>query len=106
MSIHPKLCRFTHKLNEIEKRARKLHADNTANYFQYIVEEYTRYWRYLQHEHMDAIQQNMWNELYFIFNDRLYEYARCRLDMMYLVFEIDDQPLFHDEHVRAPFWRN
>ena len=64
--MHPKLPRFVYQLDDIAVAARKEYPDQTASYIAYIVEKYTDHWRYLQADHMDEIQQNMWNELYFI----------------------------------------
>ena len=103
--IHPRLLPYLWELEEIEKRAHKRYAYSTPIYVQYLFEHYTRHWRQLQEQHMHEIKEKMWNELYFVFNLRLREIPRCRFDMQYLTFEIDGEPLFHDEHTLRPFWR-
>jgi len=99
---HKYLCH----LDNIEAEARKKYARCSYRYMTYIVRSFISYWRYLQRKYGDEIPDIVWNELYFFFNEKLYEIARSRLDLMWLVYEYDDQGLFHDEFEVKPFWRN
>ncbi len=64
------------------------------------------YWRELQLNHSDDIRLNMWNEMYFIFNQQLNQAAEVRFDMYYMIFEHDQNPLFYEGHKIYPFWRD
>lgn len=65
-----------------------------------------RYWRRLQDQYLDELPDVVWGELYFFFNQKLYEIARCRLDMMWMIYEYDEVQLFHDDYEEKPLWRD
>ncbi len=72
----------------------------------YVIQEFMRYWRDLQKDHIGKFHDRHWDELYFFFNEKLYEIARCRLDMMWLMYEFDGEGLFHPDHEPKPFWKS
>ncbi|MEJ1367064.1 MAG: hypothetical protein RPU35_02445 [Candidatus Sedimenticola sp. (ex Thyasira tokunagai)] len=64
-----------------------------------------KYWRQLQDEHLGSYPDVFWGELYFFFNQKLYEIARCRLDLEWMIYEFDENGLFHETYEPKPFWR-
>ena len=97
---------FLYELDNIEIRARRKFAACSNLYLYHITREFMRYWRKIQSEHTDDLPDVVWGELYFFFNQKLYEIARCRLDMMWMIYEYDENQLFHEDYVEKPFWRD
>lgn len=97
--------RYLYELDNIEARARKKFGHCTHLYLYYVIREFMRYWRKLQKEHPSDLPDVVWGELYFFFNQALSEIASCRLDMMWLIYEYDDDQLFHEGYEPKPFWR-
>jgi hypothetical protein len=96
---------YLYELDAIEARGRKKFGRCSHLYLYYVANEFMRYWRRLQREHPQDLPDVVWGELYFFFNQNLYEIARCRLDLMWMIYEYDDDQLFHEGYVEKPFWR-
>lgn len=96
---------YLYRLDEIEVQARRNFGCNTNLYLYHVTREFMRHWRYIQANHSDTIKYRLWDELYFFFNEKLFEIARCRLDMMWMIYEYDNEQLFHEDHQQGPFWR-
>jgi len=99
------LKKYIFKLDDIEKKVRKKTVFRTSIYIHYLTIEFMEYWRYLQTNHAHEIKGWMWDELYFTFNQRLFDFARCRLDIYWMIYEYDDKQLFFLDHKERPFWR-
>jgi len=97
---------FLYELDKIESRARRKFPECSNLYLYYISRGFMRYWRRLQNQHLDELPDVVWGELYFFFNEKLYEIARCRLDMMWMIYEYDETHLFHEDYEEKPFWRS
>lgn len=103
--VSHRLRKYLHNLDKIEARARRNFGGCTSLYLHFVTTEFMRYWRCLQDNCSAEIQGKMWDELYFFFNEKLYEVTRCRIDMMWMIYEFDGADLFHEGHNPSPFWR-
>ncbi len=94
---------YLYELDDIETRARRKFGDCTHLYLYFVSREFMRYWRHLQKT--ENLPDVVWGELYFFFNQNLFEIARCRLDLMWMIYEYDEDQLFHMDYEEKPFWR-
>ncbi len=97
--------RFLWRLDTIETAARKQHAYCTGMYLHNVTRQFMAYWREIQQDPDNGLEGREWDELYFLFNQKLRDIAYCRLDMFWMIYEHDEQDLFHKDHEQGPFWR-
>jgi hypothetical protein len=63
------------------------------------------YWRQLEDRNFDGLRKHERDELYFFFNEKLYEIAKAHLDMYWLIYDYDDLPLYRNGDEPEPFWQ-
>ena len=97
---------YLYKLDEIYDRNRKRFAAHGSMIIFQTVQDYLKYWRELEQEHFTDLKDQETDELYFFFNEKLQEVARCHLDLYWLIMDYDDKPLYQDGREPMPFWHD
>lgn len=69
------------------------------------IHDFTEYWRQLEDREFDGLRKHERDELYFFFNEKLYEIARAHLDLYWLTYDYDGEPLYRNGDVPASFWQ-
>lgn len=69
------------------------------------INDFTEYWRELEDRDFDGLRKHERDELYFFFNEKLYEICRAHLDLYWLTYDFDDLPLYRNGDEPEPFWQ-
>lgn len=88
-----KLDKYLYRLDEIETRARRRLGCSTGAYLDFIIKEFLKYWRELQQQQPEDLQGRAWIRLEVMFDKKLREIATCRLEMQWMMYELDGMPL-------------
>lgn len=94
-----------YRLDEIYKHHRKDKNNYAGKIIFACINEYLEYWRQLEDRDFDGLRKHERDELYFFFNEKLYEIARTHLDMYWLIYDYDDLPLYRNGDEPEPFWQ-
>jgi hypothetical protein len=94
-----------YRLDEIYKFHRKDKNNYAGKIIYACINEYMEYWRQLEDRNFDGLRKHERDELYFFFNEKLHEIARAHLDMYWLIYDYDDQPLYRNGDEPEPFWQ-
>jgi len=94
-----------YRLDEIYTFHRKDKNNYAAKIIFACIHDFTEYWRQLEDRDFDGLRKHERDELYFFFNEKLYEIARSHLDLYWLTYDYDDQPLYRNGDVPASFWQ-
>ncbi|MDO3385650.1 hypothetical protein QWI17_07355 [Gilvimarinus sp. SDUM040013] len=97
--------RHLYKLDDIYEHHRKDKKNHFAPMFFAVVNDYMEYWRELEDQGFYGLANHEKDELYFYFNEKLLDIARAHLDLYWLIFDYDEQPIYRDGREPEPFWR-
>lgn len=88
-----RLDKYLYRLDEIETKARRRLGCSTGAYLDYVIKEFLKYWRELQLQQPSDLQGQAWIRLETMFDQKLREIASCRLEMQWMIYELDGMPL-------------
>lgn len=94
-----------YRLDEIYVQHRKDKQNYAGKIIFACIHDFTEYWRELENRDFDGLRKHERDELYFFFNEKLYEIARAHLDMYWLTYDYDDEPLYRNGEEPEPFWQ-
>lgn len=94
-----------YRLDEIYVHHRKDKNNYAAKLLFAVIHDFTAYWRELEDRDFDGLRKHERDELYFFFNEKLYEIAKAHLDLYWLTYDYDDQPLYRNGDEVEPFWQ-
>lgn len=102
----------THKVREKLYRLDEIyikHKRDKQNYAGKIIfaciHDFTAYWRELEDRDFDGFRKHERDELYFFFNEKLHEIAMAHLDLYWLTYDYDDQPIYRNGDIPEAFWQ-
>lgn len=93
-----RLDKYLYRLDEIEVQARRRLGASTGAYLDYIIKEFLAYWRQLQKENPPDLKGRAWVRLEVMFDQKLREIACCRLEMQWMIFELDGMQLHSQDY--------
>lgn len=94
-----------YRLEEIYNRHRKEKNNYAGKIIFACIHDFSEYWRELEDRDFDGLHKHERDELYFFFNEKLYEIARVHLDLYWLIYDYDEQPMYRNGDEPEAFWQ-
>ena len=105
MLIHSSIRIYLLPLDDIYRTNRRQYSDDMPECLHQITVAFLEYWRELEITVFPMIPTDHQDEIFYYFNKKLLDIASTHLDMYWLIYDLDGQPIHKNGRDIPLFWR-
>lgn len=105
MLIYSSIRVYLLPLDDIYRDNRRHYSDDMPECLHQIILGFLSYWRELEETVFPTIPEEHQDELFYNFNRKLLDIVAAHLDMYWLIYDLDNQPIHKSGRDIPKFWR-